>query len=369
LPPAVDAGAPPAEGAATVAGYVHDAFGRPVQKANVRISRSAGSSFSELGNVATGADGRFSRALPEGKVMVEVSAAGFQTRLLEGIALAAGETRELDILLAAGERLQGRVVDDSNEPVRGAEITAIPSRVDSAGDAMTTSDADGRFSFEELAQGSYCLHATKSPLVDAELCGQRPGAAVTLRLTRPGAVAGRVVHGLGFRPVVKFAVSVRPSGRAEESMVPTRVRDVVSQSGEFRVEGLAPGLYHVSVVSGGRLYAERDRVEVRAGETAGPLTFELVAGGRVSGLLVSAPDGSPVSGATVELLLGEVGSHRVLKATSDEAGRFEFDNVTEGTHRLNVEHPGFEPLLLKRLAREQSRGEPFTLRLKPQKKR
>jgi hypothetical protein len=332
----------------------------------VRVSRKGGQSLSELMVQRVGDDGRFRVRLEESaELVVEVRAAGFRTRLIEGVQIAVGETRDLEILLAAGARLSGRVVNDVGEPVARAVVTAVPPAEDDSGDQVKETDAEGRFLFEELGDGPYCLYARKAPLADAEKCGVRPGSEISLRLSRPGAIAGRVVRSLGLSPVTTFSVSARQSG-GKDPAAGTQGATVHSPAGEFRLEGLLPGTYVVSVAAEGRFFAERDAVEVRPGETTSGLVFELSCGVRISGRVLSAETGAPIAGALVELVLGGHYSGRhPTKVRTDEAGQFEFDGVSEGSHRLNAEHPGFLPILLVRVSAEHLRGEPLMLRMKP----
>src|SRR6185503_1067510 len=101
--------------------------------------------FSDRVTVTAGDDGRFrADALPEGSVMVEARALGYQTKVVENVALVSGEAKHIDIVIAPGRRLEGRVVDDAGEPVAGAEVTAVPPAEDDSGDQVKASGADGR---------------------------------------------------------------------------------------------------------------------------------------------------------------------------------------------------------------------------------
>jgi hypothetical protein len=346
--------------AATIAGYVHDPFRRPILGARVRISRKGGKSIRDLAEVSTGEDGRFRAGLEEaGALVVEVRAPGFRVRVVDELTVTEGETLDLDVQLEPGARIAGRVVDDAGEPVGGAEVSAVPD--DASGDHQATTDGEGRFEIAELGEATYCLFAHKPPYADGEACGVAPGAPVTLRLARPGAIAGRVIRSLGFDPVARFTVSARKVGGEGEMVARSEVRE--SKTGEFQIRDLPEGLYSVSVAGEGNQFAQRDGIEVRSGETTGGLIFELAGGARLAGTVVSSA-GTPVAGAVVELILGGRLAARSSRARTDEAGRFEFDGVTEGRHRVNVEHPGYRPALLIRVEPRHLRGEALTISLR-----
>ena len=208
------------------------------------------------------------------------------------------------------------------------------------------------------------MYARKPPYVDGERCDVKPGAAeLTLKLGRAGGIAGRVQRIVGSLPVPRFHASAKREDTDDETDMPAASQDFVSPAGEFRLGDLAPGRYTVTIRAEGRLYAERGRVEVRAGETTGGLIFELGSSGRITGLVLSKLDGRPIAGAKVELLLG--GRGRGMSTQTDEAGRFEFDRVSAAAHQLNIERAGFHPILLWRVPRGALSGQQLTLPMKP----
>ena len=335
---------------------------RAVPRVSVRVTRKEGARFTDVATVVSGDDGRFrAEGLPEGVVMLEARAVGYQTRVVDSTTLVAGESRHVELVLESGRRLSGRVVDEAGEPVAGAEVTAVPPAEDDSGDQVQPSAADGRFAFEELGRGPFCLYARKPPFVDGEQCSVPVGAEVVLRLVRGGAIAGRVVRSVGAVPIAKFSIAAMRGGADFE--LTSVQKSFTSPSGEFRLAELSAGVYTVTVRAENRLFAERAGVEVRPGETTGGLVFELGSTGRITGV-VTAVGGKPIEGAKVELLLGgRMGGGQ--KTLTDAAGRFELERVSAGRHRLNVERTGFHPILLRSLGAAAVGGEPVQLQLRP----
>jgi len=366
---ALDAGPPAAAagpgGNASLTGELRDPQNRAVPRVTVRLTRKEGTKLSDLVTLTAGEDGRFrAELLPEGGVIVEARAVGYQTKIVENVTLVSGETRHVDLVLVPGKRLEGRVVDDSGEPVAGAEVTAVPPAEDDSGDQVQQSKNDGRFAFEELGGGPFCLYARKAPYVDAESCNVRPGGELVLRMTRPGAIAGRVVRAVGAVPIPEFTVSVMPRAGANDSDMPTATKTFKSPTGDFKIDDLAAGAYTLTVRAENRLFGERSGIEVRGGETTSGLVLELGGQGRIVGSVVSSADGKPIEGAKIELLLGgRMGGGS--KVVSDAQGRFELDNVSSGAHRVNVERTGFHPILLQSLGTAAVGGDAIVLRMRP----
>ena len=156
-------------------------------------------------------------------------------------------------------RIRGRVLAaDTGTPVRRAsvEITGLGVRY---GDSTMT-DGEGRYEFRELPPGSYSLSASKTGFLPGRPGGTKPGdvgkpvrveegqvaTAEDVKLTRAGAIAGRVVDEFG-DPVAKVQVRVMRS----QSLGTTRRMVGASYAstndlGQYRVFDLPPGIYVVA---------------------------------------------------------------------------------------------------------------------------
>jgi hypothetical protein len=146
--------------------------------------------------------------------------------------------------------LQGRaVISMTGEPVSRVDLAlrALPPGTDTV---KVVSDADGRFSFEEMEPGSYILSASR-PGFQMEVYGARSqssdGTPLTLspgqvlkniefRLTPLGAISGTVVDD-GGKPMSEVRVIATGGTSKSNGAVLT------NSTGEFRFPNLAPGSY------------------------------------------------------------------------------------------------------------------------------
>ncbi len=160
--------------------------------------------------------------------------------------------------------LQGSVVSMVGAtPVRKANVRLIPQQP-SVGDlgVTTTTDAEGHFSFENLAAGRYLLMVTHSSFVTLGGSGSgalsrtlaytlAPGQTlkdVLVRLAPAAVVRGRVTDEDG-DPVTRAAVqvvSVDASARRQLAS-PSATTD---DQGEYRVFSVPPGRYYLKATPG-----------------------------------------------------------------------------------------------------------------------
>jgi len=157
-------------------------------------------------------------------------------------------------------RIAGTVVDSmTQQPLRESEVM-LRGPIASAGanwkSLSTTADADGRFSFEDLAPGRYMVTAFHKGYVNMGpgQGGARPRMAAVvapgqnlddfiLALTPGGTISGHIVNALS-KPLADVTLQVLKrryqSGHLELVEVSSAQ---TNKSGEFRVASLPPGKY------------------------------------------------------------------------------------------------------------------------------
>ena len=197
--------------AATVRGRAVDEAGAPVVRAGVRI---VGQGVIET----SGADGAFviTALPPDGGVLV-VEHIGFAPSVVEN--LPGGTDSDVgDVILRPGRTLRGKVTDSAGEPLAGVDVTVTDPRSQST--VTSATDAEGAFTFEDLADAGHELLAKERPQGrqwgagrEARLADVRPvDDFVPIVLTGGLSVVVRFLNDADRTPVV--VASVKLTARA-----------------------------------------------------------------------------------------------------------------------------------------------------------
>lgn len=235
-------------------------------------------------------------------------------------------------------RIRGRVVDvDTGQPLRRAIVRISGAQIRES--RSTATDAEGRYEFRDLPAGRYSLTATKSAYVTVNY-GQRrlteSGKPIDLGenqvvdkidfvLPRGGVITGRIVDEYG-EPVANASVQTTQDRfvNGERRPMPTGPGATTPDTGEYRLWGLNPGDYYVSVTPrvngpampndnsddragyaasyypGTASLADAQRVTIAAGQTASGVDIMLspTRTSKVTGTAIDS-NGKPVSGGMV----------------------------------------------------------------------
>lgn len=261
----------------------------------------------------TDAKGAFRlEGLPPGRLVVAATHPDHARAVSEPLAVEAGRTASVELVLSRGQTVRGRVLDEDGGPLAGAEV-----RLD--GRVLAVTDKRGEFVLEHL----------KLPLrLEAHARGHLPagrevaGAGeIELRLERAaGGLEGVVVDDRGL-PI---------AGARVEAAGQTAATD---RAGRFRIEGLGAGGHRVEVTARG--FAPRVFDAVPLGEEA---RLELAPGAGLSGEVRDARTGAVPAGLELQLALEAAG--RTLKL-AHARGRFEEVGLAPGRASLRVTAPGY----------------------------
>ena len=257
--------------------------------------------------------------------------------------------RRLDTALAAASLVAGVVRDAAGAAVAGAQVHV---RAGGANGRVTrvTTDEQGRFEVDHLPPGEDVWLVAHHQRGAASLGPERLTAGETRRLTialgTAAWIAGRVARPDG-APVAGFSVEAVPVRDGEALGAP--VVAVTGDDGRFRVGPLAAGAVSLGAVGPWFIAARGPTAGVR------PLLFTVASGEQRSGVLLTAgapagavhgtvsdSAGRPVAGAIIDVYLESADGRRSefeTRAFSDEAGRFELNDLPDGIRRLVVEHP------------------------------
>ena len=287
--------------------------------------------------------------------------------------------------------MSGQVISVNGEPVRRAEVTA--RRIDAGavaggggpmmgpGAARVATDPSGMFKFTELDPGRYLVSVDKSGYVrqayGATHPGRMAGSPITLsagqelndvviKMTPHGVVTGKVIDEFG-DPVGGIGVQALQQRyfRSRRQWMPVE-RAEVNDLGEFRIPGLAPGRYVISVSPqrmgfarpGAAVPATGDQnyvttyypgtsdftqaapVQVTSGGETRNIDFQLKKERtyRIDGKIMDGVTGKPAQNTMVMLFgegqdaMGFMG--RNMSRVRNNDGTFEIAGVSPGTYTL-----------------------------------
>ena len=364
--------------AAVASGQVVNAAGEPVAGAELtaRFVADSPGSFrrGEDAHTSSGEDGRFRFAAltPEIPLRLEGKAPGYAAATLDLEALEPRDARVgLRLVLDRGSSLSGRVIG-LGEPLAGAELTALLqpqgsspmvllARMRQLSEEQATADEQGLFEYRNLRPGTYRLTVSAPGFASLLMPGIEVGAG------------GADVGSLELEPGVEITGVV-----VDGDDQPVQGAEVRANSQQSQLFGMGDRNDEPQAVSGpDGAFTVADR---RAGERVDlAVTHEdyqpagvpgvlapnpqevrivLQLGARLSGTVVD-PSGGPVADARVSVMVDEAdfdpsgmgvrGFRFPVRASTDDTGRFELQQVPSGKIRLTAAARGWRTAELSAL--------------------
>jgi hypothetical protein len=243
-----------------------------------------------------------------------------------------------DIAMERGQRISGRVRDARGKPVsgarvkidRGTDLHAKDSRVRRwfAGEYETTTDDDGAYSFEGIAQPEI---VRMPPFISA--LHEKIGASRVQALTETDATIDFVLHGAGaIDGVIEGAQGRHRFVEAIGPGEPERARWMsADRTGVFRFENVPEGEYVVTLTGGDEVVAP-EKVVVTAGTRA---RVKLVMKSTTVRLTFHVPRGREQD-LRVERVGGDA-AKPVTRSTSRMERRITFHEVEPGDYRASLD--------------------------------
>ncbi|OJT17711.1 hypothetical protein BO221_44970 [Archangium sp. Cb G35] len=297
-----------------------------------------------LARATTDAQGNFRLDGLEGGAVALWAESGEGIGLRAGVA--AGST-DVEVPLGPGKTFSGEVYDEQGRPVVGALVTTLQR--DAGRLVESSTNEEGRFLLGPLPWGDYDVIVSKEGLVPVRLRHYNlKQASVRVLLPAPRRISGQVVDARGAVP----GATVQVEGVTPE------VSSVTDVKGQFRLEGLCPGL-HVLTANLGERYA-RHEVFLETQEGRESVVLFLGTGLRLSGHVLDT-SGQPIPNA--EVLVFSEASRWTDEVRTDARGGFLFERLVPGTYTLRVMSSGYEPQQMppRPLAASQELP-PFTLK-------
>jgi len=359
-----------------IAGLVTTSDGDPIADARCQVLPADYMSQAMSGNidafvatrsVTTDADGRFEqRGLPCGKkYVVNVRCPSFAPATSDEVALPVDPPRaEVEIALAAGLSIAGRVVREDGSPAASVAVWLVPAgknliaRAGAAASSRVETDVDGGFVLADLPAGEHQvsvdrfdptkivtggIQSTPVVLTDTDI----EDLVLTIRAAGQTKIVGVVVDDLG-QPIAGAAVKV---AGVQDIAGLSAATVSTSDSGEFVAAELEGQAFRVQASKDG--YSETTLANVTADMAEVRLT--LARNGRISGRLVDAAGADlatagrvipkPVDSASLQawvqslMRLGQ-GKKPGVEIAAD--GTFDIE-VPAGKIELHARVPGLAP--------------------------
>lgn len=305
-----------AENFSTLRGTITDDSSDAVPDALISVSGPSTSS------VRSESDGSYIlTGLSAGSYEVDVSKSGFEDRELE-VALEGGTSTREDVTLPVLRgQIQGQISTADGTSLEGATVTARSSTNQTF---STVSESDGSYRLSSLPVGTYEVSASLSGFSSDEVVSatisedsQETTANISDFTANEASISGIVTDSTSDAPLLDATVTLSGSEGTGS--------DATNTSGEYEIDGLAPGTYTVTVEKSGFSGPTRE-VDLENGESRsldlslGPNTGEIV--GTVIG-----SDGDPLDfSVSVKATSGGL----TFTATTDDEGSFSMGGVENG---------------------------------------
>jgi hypothetical protein len=344
-------------------GLVTDTAGKSVPGAIVLL----GEKFTRTPRrQATDKSGRFQFKNAAHERSVTVQAAGYAPaiKFLDS----EKQPREVNIQLGKGVLIKGKVVDENDQPVQGATVTAGTAlwRGAQTLDWDTTTDAEGNFTWDSAPEDNIQLTVFKPgyTVVEAPTLTGAPDRVI--RLTKEFSFSGSVVDSATRRPIDEFRVTPGESfefgpGNRQSNWQPFMA--VRGRNGKFKLKPDRPSALVLKIEAEGYLPVVSEPLS--PAEAGKPLTFELRQGSGPKGV-VQLPEGGPAVGAEVTLKSNgnyvELGQRKLNRSggeqdsrvvKTDAAGRFALPPEAEATALIAVHPQGFAEIPIDKFVPSQ----------------
>lgn len=362
----------------TVEGKVRDDNGNPIHGAVVSIYDPLDIGFSREDYVPermaqTNEKGEYElQFLESSNFIIRATAKGYESSTLRNDEVFTSKSEyEFNFFLAKEMTISGIVVDENDEPIKGAVINALSQISNRPGDRNKqkkpqkgqhhresytgVTDKKGEFTVHGLSKGFYYLSAIhemystlSSPHTEAGM------EDVRFVLKRRSGISGQVVNSEQ-KPITKYWLNAKMVSRAPDGWATReRKRRYNDGKGRFIFDGLDPGKYVIEVVAKGYAPFTSEPIKVEQEYPTTDIVFELNKGGIITGQVFN-PDGDPLRRVRVSLrrnnyrpnpvenFFGVDKDTKMHSTRTNAKGEYKIFNVVAGVYQIEFDHTNYPP--------------------------
>jgi hypothetical protein len=277
---------------------------------------------------------------------------GYSRGLIPATAIVAGTINELPaIKLGSAAHVRGRVVDEQQQPLAGANVFVIDRTLEVA---SAVSDANGEFEISNLSEGEeVSLQVESEGAAPGHVKLRVPAAGVTVQLSSALILRGRVYDATTDQPITDFSVErvIRTPGATTFRLGGSAARSFHDDEGAFELNRVPPGPCVLRVRSPGFQAAE---IAVPIVPPPAAIAVPMTRGLSVAGRVLLAGSRQPVPNATVawrprdaarselEAIFASLATGEDTTAT-DADGQFVLEDLPGGNITLFVSHAEYAP--------------------------
>ena len=299
-----------------------------------------------LRNTVVAADGSFSfKNVPPDTYRVSVGR-GFGGDAKNNVVVPDGGVVVVDFGAdTGGQKMTGRIVKDDQSPVANV---GVQLEGPTGSNQQTTTDAQGRFAFENLAAGKYAVRSWgRTKVVDVLVKADEAPAEVVLTVLS-ASIEGKVVDGTTGTPLsgawIDCELTADAQGKAPaQPLRAGRGGRQTGADGGFRIGNLEEGRYRIRAYRDPYGTEMADAIDVAAGETKSGIEIRLGAAGTLSGFAKNAA-GQPIEGAAVHVRNAQgVAVLFVSLVNTSGDGSYTQGQLKPGEYEVRLEKDGYAP--------------------------
>jgi len=357
-----------------ITGTVVDKGSKPIGEATVKVafyslknfSMESGTGIQESKPLEqkTKEDGRFGFKYEEGNRYVLSVEKEDYVPVAENLA---EPRRDMVITLTLGGAIEGKVVDavtlkplDKFRIMTSQETGSAPGMsffkkkeidIHLQSEGKEFSSPEGKFRVSGLSEGEYRVTSLAEGYAQSYKSGvdvkaEKTTSGILIKQQPEGGISGHVVDAIG-KPIGGATIVQKNPLRSElfgELRLPQqKVLATSDPKGEFRIGGLPAGTFTLQARHTDYCPAEKE-VRVNKGETTQGVEFQLVQGGRISGVVLAKVDLQPIPEATVKASTAStfiIPAMGEAEAKTDQNGMFDIIKLEPGTYTLTVSAADF----------------------------